>query len=145
MEQDPLIPLSFHLPIPLRHPSFGDIYPNILSRSSSNRNPSAAKPSPLASVELCKRPGQTGLIPACSNPQAQGKLHALCQPLPDLAGPGSSGSRRSPTRVGPFRIALRPGLAANKQICKQLCLPQRGAGRRQLGHSPSARHCGDRG
>lgn len=53
MEEAPLIPLLFHLPIPLRHPSSSDIYPNILSRSPSNTNPRTAKLSLLATVELC--------------------------------------------------------------------------------------------
>lgn len=94
MEEAPLIPLLFHLPISLRHPSSSNIYPNVLSRSPSNRNPCAAKPSPLASVELCKDLAQTGLISSCSNLQGSRKscTHSVspCPTWEDQAaqGPG---------------------------------------------------------
>lgn len=94
MEEAPLIPLLFHLPISLRHPSSSNIYPNVLSRSPSDRNPCAAKPSPLASVELCKDLAQTGLISPCSNLQGPRKscTHSVspCLTWKDQAaqGPG---------------------------------------------------------
>lgn len=82
MEEAPLILLLFRLPIPLRYPSFRAIYPNTLSRFPSNKIQNcAAKPSPLASVELCKGLAQIGLIPPCSNPQGPRKAaHALPAP-----------------------------------------------------------------
>ena len=92
MEEAPLIPLSFHLPIPLRHPSSSDISPNILSRSPSNRNPRAAKPSPLASTELCKDLAQSGLISPCSNLQGPRKsCMDSASPCPTWQGRAAQG------------------------------------------------------
>lgn len=65
----PLILLLFHLPVTLRYPCFHAIYPNTLSRFPSNKIPPAARPSPLASEELCKGLAPIRLIPPCSNPQ----------------------------------------------------------------------------
>lgn len=50
--------------------------PRYLSKHSLQipfQNPPAARPSPLASVELCKGLAQIRLIPPCSNPQGPRK------------------------------------------------------------------------
>lgn len=73
------------------------------------------------------------------------KLHALCQPLPDLGGPGGSGSWHPPARSGPFGTALHLRLPPTSRPTNSFASPQRGVGRRQLGHSPPARHYGHRG
>lgn len=66
MEEDPLILLLFHLPIPLRYPSFHAIYTNTLSRFPSNKIP--VLPGPSRWLELCKGLAQIRLFPPCSNP-----------------------------------------------------------------------------
>lgn len=67
MEEAPLILLLFRLQIPLRYPSFRAIYPNTLSRFPSNKIQNrAARPSLLASVELCKGLAQIGPKESCT-------------------------------------------------------------------------------
>lgn len=61
------------------------LFPCYLSKHSLQiplqQNPPAVRPSPLASVELCKGLAQFRLIPPCSNPQGPRKTaHALPAP-----------------------------------------------------------------
>lgn len=84
MEEAPLILLFFHLPIPLRYPSFHAIYPNTLSRFPSNKIPVLPGPT-QASVELCEGLAQIKLISPCSNLQGPRKA---ARALPAPARPG---------------------------------------------------------
>lgn len=110
-------PIVVSPPDPLRHPSSSNFYPNILPKAPSNRNPRTTKPSPQVSKDLT----QTGIISPCSN--LQGPKKAACA----LPAPSRAGQLRlpaSPSRFGAIQGCSPAQIAAYKETCKQLRLPQ---------------------